>query len=96
MKKKVYPHITRQKGILGGVPVVVGTRTPVRAIAGYYQMGMTVDEIVHALPHLALAKAHAALTYYFDHQREIDSDLGRTRDLAFWKKKAEKLVKVPA
>ena len=96
MKKKAYPHISWTKAVLGGIPVVAGTLTPVRSIAGYYQMGMTVDEIVQALPHLTLAKAHAALAYYFDHQREIDGDLARTRDLAFWKKQARKFVKVPA
>ena len=63
-----------------------------RAIAGYYQMGMSADEIIQSLPHLTLAQLHAALAYYFDHQKEIDDDLSRNNDLGYWKKQARKLA----
>lgn len=96
MKKNVYAHITQRPRILGGIPVVMGTRTPVRSIAGYYQMGMSADEILQSLPHLTLAKIHAALAYYFDHKREIDRDVARSRDMNHWKRHAEKLCKVAA
>src|SRR5207247_719690 len=96
MKAKAYPHIKRRRSILGGIPVVAGTRTPVRAIAGYYQMGMNADEISQSLPHLSLAQVHAALAYYFDHQKEIDRDIARSNDIAYWKRHAEKLAKQPA
>jgi len=95
MRPKAYPHIVRRRSVLGGIPVVVGTRTPVRAIAGYYQMGMNADEILESLPHLTLAQLHAALAYYFDHQKEIDRDLSRTTDLEYWKKQARKFVTQP-
>jgi uncharacterized protein (DUF433 family) len=95
MRPKAYPHIVRHRSILGGIPVVAGTRTPVRAIAGYYQMGMNADEILESLPHLTLAQLHAALAYYFDHQKEIDRDLSRTNDLGYWKKQARKFVTQP-
>jgi uncharacterized protein (DUF433 family) len=93
MKTKPYPHITRSPRILNGVPIVDGTRTPVRSIAGYYQVGMTVDEIRQSLPHLSPAQLHAALAYYFDHQKEIDRDIARSNDIEFWKKEAAKLLK---
>ncbi len=96
MKAKAYPHITRSRAILGGIPVVSGTRTPVRAIAGYYQMGMSADEILQSLPHLTLGQLHAALAYYFDHQKEIDRDIALSNDAGYWKKQAEKLAKQPA
>src|SRR5437867_8936197 len=96
MKKQAHAHITHSQRILGGIPIVAGSRTPVRSIAGYYQMGMTADEILQTLPHLSLAKIHAALAYYFDHQREIDRDLARSQDVDFWKLHAEKLCKVAA
>ena len=92
MNAKTYSHIVRHRSILGGIPVVAGTRNPVRAIAGYYQMGMNADEILESLPHLTLAQLHAALAYYFDHQKEIDRDLSRTNDLGYWKKQARKFV----
>ena len=75
MKARSYPHITHNRNILRGIPIVEGTRTSVRSIAGYYQMGMTVDEILQSLPHLNQAQVHAALAYYYTHQAEIDTDL---------------------
>src|SRR5437773_7826518 len=94
--KKPYPHITQNRSILSGVPILAGTRTPVRSIAGYYQMGMTVDEILQAVPHLSAAQVHATLGYYFDHQKEIDRDIARNSDLEHWKRVASKLAKQPA
>ncbi|MEA5489680.1 MULTISPECIES: DUF433 domain-containing protein [Pseudanabaena] len=48
----IYPYITANKSILGGVLIIEGTRISVRAIAGYSQMGMSVDEILATLSHL--------------------------------------------
>lgn len=96
MKTKAYPHITGNRAVLGGIPIVAGTRTPVRSIAGYYQMGLSVDEVLQSLPHLSAAQVHAALAYYFDHQKEIDRDIARNNDVAYWKKQAEKFVRQPA
>ena len=67
----------------------------VRAIAGYYQLGMTVDEILQSLPHLSQSQVHAALTFYFDHQKEIDRDLKRNSDTGFWRKRV-KAPEIPA
>ena len=96
MKTATYPHITRNKAILGGIPIVAGTRTSVGSIAGYYQMGMSVDEILQSLAHLSAAQVHSALAYYFDHQAELDRDIARNNDVAFWKKQAEKFARQPA
>ncbi len=74
-KKTIYPHISFNKKILNGVPIISGTRTAVRTIAGYYQMGMSVDEILETLSHLTHAQVHSALAYYFDHQKDIDKDI---------------------
>ncbi|MCI0744577.1 MAG: DUF433 domain-containing protein [Verrucomicrobia subdivision 3 bacterium] len=86
MKLERYPHLTSRPGVCGGVPIVKGTRTPVRSIAGYYQMGMSVDEILQSLPHLSPAQVHAALAYYFDHKAQIDRDIRRNNDIEFWKR----------
>lgn len=71
----VYPYITCKNGILNGTPIINGTRISVRTIAGYYQMGMNVDEILNTLTHLSPAQVHSALAYYFDHQSEIDKEI---------------------
>jgi hypothetical protein len=33
---------------------------------------------------------HSALAYYFDHQNEIDADLGKAADIEYWKKQVKK------
>lgn len=33
-------------------------------------------------PHLSLVQIHAALAYYWDHQAELDGDIGRRRATA--------------
>ncbi len=85
MQAASYPHITSNPSILSGIPIVEGTRTPVRSIAGYYNLGLTPDEILEALPHLTPSQLHAALTYYFDHREEIDADIAANSDTARWK-----------
>ncbi len=39
------------------------------------QQGMTPDEMVKQFPPLTLAQIHAALSYYYDHQAEIDAEI---------------------
>ncbi len=82
---RAYPHLATNPRIAGGAPIIKGTRVTVRAIAGYYQLGMSVDEILQSLPHLTRSQVHAALAFYFDHQTEIDRDLSRNADLDFWR-----------
>ena len=91
-----YPHIATNPRILNGVPIIKGTRIAVRTVAGYYQLGMTADEILQSLPHLTQSQLHAALTYYFDHQKEIDRDLKRNADVDHWRKQVRQREPVAA
>ncbi|MDP4198409.1 MAG: DUF433 domain-containing protein [Bacteroidota bacterium] len=79
-----YPHITSDARILSGVPIVEGTRTPVRSIATYFNMGMSVDEILIALPYLNFGLVFSALSYYFDHKSEIDANIAENNDVDRW------------
>lgn len=72
-------YITRSPAVCGGQPVIAGTRTPVKSIVGYYKMGMSVEEILEGLPHLSPAQVFAALSYYHDHQAEIEQDIADSR-----------------
>lgn len=74
-----YRYITRVPGICGGRPIIKGTRTPVRAIIGYYKLGLSVEEILEGLPHLTPAQVYEALSYYHDHQTEIEQDIEESR-----------------
>ncbi len=66
-------YITSDEEILGGEPVIRGTRTPVRAIVELWRMGTAPEEILRHLPHLTLAQVFDALSYYSDHQTEINT-----------------------
>lgn len=87
LKARSYPYIGFHPEIAAGQPVIEGTRITVRCIAGYYQMGMSVDEILATLSHLTPSQIHSALAYYFDHQEQIDADLAESSDEDFWKDK---------
>jgi len=84
LKMDSYPYIGSDQGIADGAPLIVGTRITVRTIAGYYQLGMTVDEILASLSHLTPSQVHSALAYYFDHQDEVDAALARNNDTEYW------------
>ena len=64
-------YIASHPEIVGGEPIIVGTRTPVRAIIELYRLGITPEEIPIRLPHLTLAQVFAALSYFQDHQQQI-------------------------
>jgi uncharacterized protein (DUF433 family) len=65
-------YITRDERILSGEPIIQGTRTPVRAIVELWRLGYAPEEIPNHLPHLTLAQVFDALSYYSDHQGEIN------------------------
>jgi uncharacterized protein (DUF433 family) len=72
-------YIARYDRILSGEPVIRDTRTPVRAIAEMWRLGTPPEEIPRHLPHLTLAQVSAALSYYCDHQEEINTYIERNR-----------------
>ena len=74
-----YRHIVTDEGILGGEPIILGTRTPVRAIVENWRLGVPPEEIPRFLPHLTLAQVFEALSYYSDHQGEINAYIERNR-----------------
>ena len=72
-------YITHTPGILGGEPIIAGTRTPVRAIIEMWRMGIAPEEIPMHLPYLTLAQVFDALSYYQDNMAEINDYIGRNR-----------------
>ncbi len=74
-----HPYIVSEPKTLNGVPIVIGTRTPVRAIAELWKFGVAPEEIAIRLPHLTLAQVFDALSYYQDHRDNIDRDILRNR-----------------
>ena len=50
-----------------------------RAIVETWRLGVAAEEIPQRMPHLSLAQAFDALSYYSDHQEEINSHIEKNR-----------------
>src|SRR5271170_1100784 len=76
-------HIAITPGVCGGKPRIAGHRIKVQHVAVWHErMGLSPDEIVSEHPGLTLADVYAALTYYWDHKKEIDKDIKIDREFA--------------
>src|SRR5713226_622478 len=66
-----YPHLTvNTRGVL----CIDGTRHRViDIVADHVAHGYSAAQIVEQYPDLTPAQVHAALTYYYDHQDEMDA-----------------------
>jgi uncharacterized protein (DUF433 family) len=73
VKQIRHPYIEVDRKMRGGEPIIAGTGIRVLDIAIRYEiMGMSPDDILSAFPHLTLSKVHDALSYYYEHKKEID------------------------
>ena len=71
-------YIVTDDQILSGEPIVMDTRTPVRAIVELWRQGLA-PKPSRRLPHLTLAQVFDALSYFSDHQEEIQKWMERNR-----------------
>jgi len=61
-----------------GVAWISGTKVKVIEVAfDKLAHGSSPEEIHFQYPHLSLAQIHAALSFYYDHQTELDVEIGR-------------------
>ena len=72
-------YVVQDEEILSREPVIKGSRTPVRAVVELWRLGYSPEAIPHELPHLSLAAVFDALSYYSDHQEEINGYIERNR-----------------
>ena len=79
MTHTAHRYIVSIPEILGGEPVLQGTRTPVRAVVELWRVGTPAEEITLDLPHLTLAQVFDALSYYSDHTAEINEHIEANR-----------------
>lgn len=78
-EQTAHRYIVTDDRILGGEPILEGTRTPVRAIVELWRTGVSPEEIPARLPHISLAQVFDALSYYSDHQGAIDQYIKQNR-----------------
>ena len=70
-----------------GVTWITGANTKViEVVLDKLAYGWSPEEMHFQHPHLSLAQIHAALSYYYEHQEQLDSDIARRR------KEAEKMA----
>jgi uncharacterized protein (DUF433 family) len=61
-----------------GVPWITGANTKVvEVVLDKMAYGWSPEEMHFQHPHLSLAQIHAALSYYYEHQAEVDADIER-------------------
>jgi uncharacterized protein (DUF433 family) len=80
--------------IRSGRPIIAGTSLRVQDIAvGYLYKGYSIDDLLRYYPQVNHAQVHAALSYYYDHQKEIDAHIEED-DQFYQQAKAEELSKL--
>ena len=72
-------HVTRDNNLLHGEPIIVGTKTPVRAIVELWRLGDSPEDIPNHLPYLTLAQVFDALSFYSDNQAEVNEYIVQNR-----------------
>lgn len=74
--KTQHRYIVIEKDVCGGRPIIQGTRIAVWVIASWVQKGYSPEEIQKEIyPSLSLAQIHDALSYYYDHQDDVNADI---------------------
>ena len=67
-------HIVCDPGKHGEKPYIAGTGITVQHIAELHKLGWTVEDLTEEFA-LTAGQVYAALSYYADHQEEIDQEL---------------------
>jgi uncharacterized protein (DUF433 family) len=71
-----YPHIEKTEGKPPHLQRLPRIRVSM-IVVDYLNHGWSADEICIHYPHLKPAEVHSALAYYFDHQAEIEAEIGQ-------------------
>jgi uncharacterized protein (DUF433 family) len=83
----LYPHIDKPEGQSARLQRVPRIRVA-QIVMDYLAHGWSPDEICRQHPYLRPAEVHAAMSYYFDHQEEIDQEIRSEWDQAHQQRQA--------
>ncbi|HEV3122546.1 MAG TPA: DUF433 domain-containing protein [Isosphaeraceae bacterium] len=70
----VYPHIEKPDGEVARLQRIPRVRVA-QIVMDYLAFGWSPDEMCHQHAYLRPAEVYAAMSYYFDHQDEIDNEI---------------------
>jgi uncharacterized protein (DUF433 family) len=74
-------RIVKTPDVCFGRPRIAGTRMRVKDVVYFHRVGWSVETISDQFD-ITPGQIYAALSYYFDHQAEIDEDMQRDREFA--------------
>ena len=74
-----YPHIVKPDGEPARLERIPRIRVA-QLVVDYLAYGWSAEEMCRQHPYLSLAEAHAAMTYYYDHQEEIDKEIQQEQE----------------
>ncbi len=87
LKELKHPYVIKKKGVQGGRAVIAGTRIPVSSIIIWYKAGKEIYEILDMYPQLTPSQIHDALSYYYDHKKDMEDEIALMQDESLWQKK---------
>src|SRR5690242_4629182 len=73
-----HPHIVRNSDVCGGRAVIAGTRLSVEFIVAQLAAGDSTGDLITSYPDLTRASIFDALSFYYDHQAEIDESIAKS------------------
>ena len=73
-----YSHVVETDGV---AYIAETTMKVVELVMAQRAHGWSPEELHFQFPHLSMGQVHAALTYYWDHQKELDADIERRSKL---------------
>jgi uncharacterized protein (DUF433 family) len=76
-----HPHVESHPDLLGGSPVVVGTKIPVRRLWSWHKKGVSVETLLKRYPALGPSRVLSALAFAYDNQDLMSADLAREEAL---------------
>ena len=79
--KVQHPHVEARADLLGGSPVIKGTKVPVRRLWAWHRKGVSVETLVKRYPALGWAKVLGGLAFAYDNEDLVEADLDRERAL---------------
>ena len=76
-----HPHVEARPDLLGGSPVVMGTKIPVRRLWSWHKKGVSVETLLKRYPALGPSRVLSALAFAYDNQELMKADLSREEAL---------------
>jgi hypothetical protein len=70
----IYPHIEKPEGQAARLERIPRVRVT-QIVMDHLAYGWSPDEMCRQHPYLRPAEVHAAMSYYFDHQDEIENEI---------------------